>query len=62
MIKLIFWGILAFLGYTFYLKPKLDAGDKQDDILDDEDYVTVKISKKEKSKSDKDYSDFEEIE
>lgn len=63
MFKLLFWGSIAFIGYYLYFKPKLEAGKSRQDILDDDDdYVTIKIPKKKKEKSDSEkYSEFEEV-
>lgn len=61
MLKLLIWGFIFFIGYM-YLKPKLDAGNVRDDILDDEDYITIKVPKnKKKNNEEEELTDFEEI-
>ena len=49
MVKLLLWGLIFAIGY-FYLKPRLDAGKPREDVLDDEDFITVKVPKKKKQK------------
>lgn len=61
MVKLLLWGLIFAIGY-FYLKPRLDAGKPREDVLDDEDFITVKVPKKKKQKEDEELTDFEEIE
>lgn len=62
MVKLLLWGFILFIGYYMYLKPKLDAGQPREDVLDDDDeYITIKVPKKNKKKQDEELSDFEEI-
>lgn len=61
MVKLLLWGLIFTIGY-FYLKPRLDAGKPREDVLDDEDFITVKVPKKKKQKEDEELTDFEEIE
>jgi hypothetical protein len=62
MLKLLFWGVIAFVAYTYFSKKGLGNGASKNDVLDDEDYTIVKIPKKKKSKSDEDdFSDYEEL-
>ncbi len=61
MIKLLIWGVIAYSVYSFYLKPKLNIGQKKNNSTD-EDYVIVKIPKKKKKITKDDFSDYEEIE
>lgn len=60
MLKILFWGLIFAVGY-FYLKPKLDAGKPREDVLDDDDYITIKVPKKKRRKDDEELTDFEEI-
>jgi hypothetical protein len=61
MLKLLLWGFIFFIGYM-YLKPKLDAGQPREDVLDDDDdFITIKIPKKKTKKDEEELTDFEEI-
>ncbi len=61
MLKLLLWGFIFFIGYM-YLKPKLDAGQPREDVLDDDDdFITIKIPKKKTKKDKEELTDFEEI-
>jgi len=61
MLKLLLWGFIFFIGYM-YLKPKLDAGQPREDVLDDDDdFITIKIPKKKTEKDEEELTDFEEI-
>jgi hypothetical protein len=61
MVKLILWGIIAFVAYLYFSQKGLGRGETKNDILDDEDYTIVKIPKKKKKTSDDDFSDFDEL-
>ncbi|MFT6148255.1 MAG: hypothetical protein ACJAUH_000936 [Saprospiraceae bacterium] len=61
MVKLLFWGVIAFVTYLYFSKIGLAQGESKNDALDDEDYTIVKIPKKKESKSEDDFSDYEEI-
>jgi hypothetical protein len=62
MVKLIFWGVIAFIVYLYFSKTGLGQGEPKNDVLDDQDYTIVKIPKKKKPKSDDDdFSDYEEL-
>ena len=61
MIKLIFWGIIVFIAYSYFSKKGLGSGGSKKEVLDDEDYTIVKIPKKKKQQSDDDFSDYDEV-
>lgn len=61
MIKLIFWGIIVFVAYSYFSKKGLVSGESKKKVLDDEDYTIVKIPKKKKSTSDDDFSHYDEV-
>ncbi len=62
MVKLLFWGVVAFVAYLYFSQKGLDKGTSKNDTLDDdEDYMTIKIPKKKTKKSDDEFSDYEEV-
>ena len=61
MVKLLFWGVVAFITYLYFSKTGLAQGKSKNEVLDDEDYTIVKIPKKKKPKSDEKFSDYDEV-
>lgn len=61
MVKLILWGVIAFVAYLYFSQKGLGRGESDSSVLDDEDYTIVKIPKKKKKQSDDDFSDYEEL-
>lgn len=62
MVKLLLWGIVAYIAYM-YFRPRLAIEDKpREKVKEEDDYVTIRIPKNKKPKSDADkYTDYDEV-